>query len=93
MGREKNFCLIIRCVNSHNQMSLMTINGEDYSALNFLERCFQVVENEQTDLGLKIKIDEPDDFGCAGGFCSGKEMWEFFENMIEKPEILANFGW
>ena len=74
-------------------MSLMTINGEDYSALNFLERCFQVVENEQTDLGLKIKIDEPDDFGCAGGFCSGKEMWEFFENMIEKPEILANFGW
>ena len=88
-----DYKLIMRTYNTYDQISIETVIGKNKSANEFLERCFQCIENEISDPNLNITIEEPDNFSQAGGFSGDKENWNLFENKIEIPDILNNFPW
>ena len=73
--------LIMESFNDRNQQSLKTISGEDGSPEDFLERCYQLEEEDRTDPNLIVIIEQPSDFDDAKTFVGGG--WELMENDIE----------
>lgn len=89
-----NYILITRTTNTYEQESIDTIKGKAETPEDFLELCFQLCERENKNTGLTIDTEEPDDFGFAGGFCSFKKDWDFYdEDGKDYKDILMKFPW
>lgn len=87
----KSYKLIICDGNTYEQESITTIESEDINPEDFLERCFQLLENKVPDDNLNINIKEPEGFGCAGGFA---ELYRhLYENGFNIDETLMKFPW
>lgn len=88
-----NYTLIIKTTNTYEHQRTETIKGRAETPED-LELCFQLCEEDSKNTGLTINLECPDDFGCAGGFCSFKEDWGFYdEDGNDYKDILIKFPW
>lgn len=80
--------------NTYEQTMIEVVEGKADTPKEFLELCWQFLEENADNTGLSIKKNEPDNFSCSGGFCSNSRDWSFYEeNGVSHKDLLLKLGW
>jgi len=86
----KKYKLVMIQTNGH-QESITTVTGEDFDRYMFVDRAWHQLEDELDMPGITVDVDEPDDYGLAGGFVPVSN--RLYEGDIDITDTIKDFPW